>query len=292
MDLSRWRDYLELCKPRVVLLMLLTAIIGMLLAWPPGAVNWKVLFFATVGIAFAAGAGAVLNHLIDRHFDAMMQRTERRPIAAGRIQVHQAIIFALVLAVAGLIILVNWVNGLTALLTFGTLIGYAVIYTVFLKHTTSQNIVIGGLAGAMPPLLGWAAVTNSVNYMGWLLVLIIFAWTPPHFWALSIYRYDDYVKAKIPMLPVTYGIPYTKLSIVLYTFILTIVSLLPFVVDMTGLIYFISALFLDFGFLYFAIKLKVSDEPKAALNTFWYSIIYLTLLFIALLLDHYIPVLT
>lgn len=287
-----WKDYLELCKPRVVLLMLLTAIIGMLLAWPPGMISWDIVLYATLGIGFAASAGAVLNHLIDRHIDSKMQRTEKRPIASGRIKSHQALLFAFLLALAGMAILIYCVNWLTAILTFSTLIGYAVVYTIFLKHTTPQNIVIGGFAGAMPPLLGWTAVTGSIDYTGWLLVLIIFAWTPPHFWALAIYRVEEYAKADVPMLPVTHGIPYTKLNIVLYTFILTAVTLLPFIIDMTGMIYLIGVLLLDMGFLYWAIKLKVSDDPKVALNTFWYSIIYLALLFIILLVDHYIPIWT
>lgn len=292
MQLNRCRDYLELCKPRVVLLMLLTAIIGMLLAFPSGAISWVRVGWATVGIALTASAGAVLNHLIDRQWDAMMQRTEQRPVAAGRIPVHHALIFALILAGLGMFILMHWVNGVTAALTFVTLIGYGIIYTVFLKHATAQNIVIGGLAGAMPPLLGWTAVTGAADYRGWLLVLIIFTWTPPHFWALAIYRYEDYLKARIPMLPVVYGIPYTKLQILLYTLLLLVVSLLPFIVGMAGIIYLLAALILGGIFCGYALRLKYCSEPKQeakiGLRTFFYSITYLALLFIALLVDHYL----
>lgn len=286
-----WQDYLELCKPRVVMLMLLTAIIGMFLA-TPAMVPWQILFFGTVGIGLGACSGAVLNHLVDRHFDAMMHRTKERPVASGRIQSRQAFIFAVILGIASMAILCYWVNVLTALLTFAALIGYAIIYTVFLKHATPQNIVIGGLAGAMPPLLGWTAVAGQIEFAPWLLVLIIFAWTPPHFWALAIYRRDEYAKADIPMLPVTHGIPYTKLSILLYTFLLVAATLLPFAVDMTGMIYLVGVIILDLGFLYWAIKLKNSDDPKVAYKTFKYSITYLALLFLLLLLDHYISILT
>lgn len=285
-----WKDYLELCKPRVVMLMLLTAFVGMLLA-SPGFVPWQILVFGTLGIGLAASSGAVLNHLVDRHIDAVMQRTQQRPIASGRINLLQALLFAFILGVLGMAILIYWVNVLTAVLTFFTLIGYAVIYTLFLKHATPQNIVIGGLAGAMPPLLGWTAVTGHIDYSGLLLVLIIFAWTPPHFWALAVYRHEDYAKAKVPMLPVTHGITYTKLNILLYTLILTAVTMLPFVVDMSGLIYLIGAILLDAGFLYWAIKLKFSDDLKIGLKTFNYSIIYLGLLFLVLLIDHYFPIL-
>lgn len=287
------KDYFELCKPNVVAMMLLTAVVGMVMATPaPGIIFWHVMVFGTIGIGLAAGAGAVLNHLIDRKIDALMKRTQQRPIAAGRISAIQALIFAVVLGFAGMAVLVYWVNTVTAVLTFATLVGYGIVYTVFLKRATPQNIVIGGLAGAMPPLLGWTAMAGQIEYAGWLLVLIIFAWTPPHFWALSIYRYEDYAKADIPMLPVTYGIPFTKLNILLYTFILVAVSLLPFVVDMSGLIYLVGIVLLDLGFLYWAFKLKYSDNPRVALNTFNYSIIYLPLLFVLLLVDHFIPLLT
>jgi len=283
---SIWKDYLELCKPRVVMLMLITAVVGMFLA-SPGLVSWQILLFGTAGIALAASAGAVLNHLADRHIDAVMRRTQRRPIASGRITSRQALVFAFILGLAGMSLLIYWINVLTAALTFFTLIGYAVVYTIFLKHATPQNIVIGGLAGAMPPLLGWTAVTGQIDYDGLLLVLIIFAWTPPHFWALAIYRHEDYAKANVPMLPVTHGIPYTKLNVVLYTFILTAVSLLPFVVEMSGLIYLGGVILLDLGFLYWAFKLYFSKDLRVGWQTFNYSIIYLGLLFLLLLIDHY-----
>lgn len=286
-----WKDYLELCKPRVVLLMLLTAIVGMLLA-APVLISWEVLVFGTLGIALAASSGAVLNHLVDRRIDAKMFRTQQRPIASGRINPKHALIFAIILGFTGMAVLIHWVNWITAVLTFFTLIGYAIIYTVFLKHATPQNIVIGGLAGAMPPLLGWTAVTGQLQYAGWLLVLIIFAWTPPHFWSLAIYRYEDYAKARIPMLPVTHGIKFTKLSILLYTLVLAAVTMLPFVVDMSGMIYLVGVSLLDIGFVYWAIKLMRSDTPKVAIQTFQYSIIYLMLLFVILLIDHYFPILT
>lgn len=288
---NSWRDYYELCKPRVVMLMLLTAIVGMLLA-TPNLVPWQILLFGTIGIALGASSGAVLNHLVDRHIDAKMQRTQRRPIAEGRVPPLHALAFAIVLGAISMLILSFYVNGLTALLTLFALIGYAIIYTVFLKRATPQNIVIGGLAGAMPPLLGWTAVTGQLDYDAFLLVLIIFAWTPPHFWALAIYRHEDYAKANIPMLPVTHGIPFTKLQVMLYTLLLVAVTLLPFVVDMCGLIYFVGAVLLDLGFIYRAYCLLRSPEPKVAMKTFNYSIIYLLLLFILLLVDHYIPILT
>ncbi len=288
---SLWRDYFELCKPRVVMLMLLTAIVGMLLATPDW-VSWQVLLFGTLGIALGASSGAVLNHLVDRHIDAKMKRTQRRPIAEGRISPIHALAFAVILGFISMVILITYVNALTAILTLFALIGYAIIYTVFLKRATPQNIVIGGLAGAMPPLLGWTAVTGQLDYGALLLVLIIFAWTPPHFWALAIYRHEDYAKANIPMLPVTHGIPFTKLQVMLYTLLLVAVTLLPFVVDMCGMIYFVGAVLLDLGFVYHAYRLLRSPEPKMAMKTFNYSILYLMLLFILLLVDHYIPILT
>jgi len=284
-----WRAYYELCKPRVVALMLITSIVGMLLA-TPGMVPWRVLIIGNLGIALAACAGAVINHMADRHIDAIMRRTHQRPIPTGKVSPLLAIIFALVLATIGLTLLVVFINTLTAVLTFISLVGYALIYTLFLKRATSQNIVIGGLAGAAPPLLGWTAVTGHLDYGGLLLVLIIFVWTPPHFWALAIHRVEDYAKAHIPMLPVTHGIEFTKLNILLYTCLLVAISLLPFVVAMSGLIYLIGALILGARFLYWAIRLKRSDDPKVAMQTFRYSIIYLMVLFVVLLVDHYLPI--
>jgi len=279
--------YFTLCKPRVVALMLLTAIVGMLLARPTN-IPWLIFSMAITGIALTAGAAATLNHLIDRHFDSKMGRTNKRPIPTGAIKPSHAIIFALLLASIGMTLIVSYVNIITAILTLATLFGYAFIYTIFLKHATPQNIVIGGLAGATPPLLGWTAMTGQFDPNSLLLVLIIFVWTPPHFWALAIYRYDDYAKAGIPMLPVTHGIRFTKLSIFLYTILLCVVSILPFVFGMSHWFYLSSTLLLNAGFLYWAIKLLLNDEMIIAVKTFRYSIIYLMLLFIALLVDRYI----
>lgn len=286
MSAARLADYLELCKPKVVLLMLLTALVGMFLA-TPGWVGFNPLFFGTLGIALSAGSAATINHLVDRHIDALMARTKKRPIAQGKISPKEGMLFAIFIGVIGLLVLAIFVNQLTAILTFITLIGYAVIYTGFLKRATPQNIVIGGLAGAAPPLLGWTAVTNSLSAQALLLVLIIFTWTPPHFWALAIYRYKDYEKANIPMLPVTHGIHYTKLNIIAYTVLLILVTLLPYAISACGLIYLVSAMVLGFRFLYWAIKLYKTDEPIVAMQTFRFSIVYLMGLFIFLLLDHY-----
>lgn len=282
-----WRDYLELTKPRVVALMILTAVIGMMLA-VPGMVPWHVLLFGNLGIALCAGAAAAVNHIVDRHVDAKMARTFNRPVAKGRVAPAQALMFAGVTGVAGMAILMLWVNALTAWLTFASLLGYAVIYTMFLKRATPQNIVIGGLAGAAPPLLGWTAVTGEISGHGLLLVLIIFAWTPPHFWALAVHRKDEYAKAGIPMLPVTHGVQYTKLHILLYTLILLAVSLLPFITGMSGWLYLASALLLGVGFLYWALVLLLGKRADAGMETFKYSIVYLMVLFVMLLLDHYL----
>ena len=284
-----WRAYYELCKPRVVMLMLITTVVGMVLA-SPGMVSWQILLFGNLGIGLTASAGAVINHLADRHIDAVMRRTQGRPLPAGKVPPAMAIAFAAALALTGLTLLLVLVNTLTAILTFLSLVGYALIYTVFLKRATPQNIVIGGLAGAAPPLLGWTAVTGHLDYGGLLLVLIIFVWTPPHFWALAIYRVEEYTKAHIPMLPVTHGVAFTKLNILLYTCLLFGISLLPFVVAMSGLIYLIGAVLLGARFLYWAIKLKYTDDPKVAMQTFRYSIVYLMLLFVVLLVDHFIPI--
>ncbi|HET9843106.1 MAG TPA: heme o synthase [Gammaproteobacteria bacterium] len=285
--LRLFQDYLELTKPKVVLLMLLTTWVGMLLAAPPDNPPWKLMFLSTIGIAFCAGAAAIFNHLIDRKIDTLMKRTHNRPIAKGRISVTKALSFSLVLALLGLFILAFYVNPLTAVLTAGTVLGYAIVYTIFLKHTTPQNIVIGGLAGATPPLLGWTAITNDLHAHALLLVLIIFAWTPPHFWALAIYKHHEYAKAKVPMLPVTHGIPFTKLNITLYTILLMSCTVLPFLAGFMGWIYLISCSLLGCVFLGFVLVLYKSSDPKIALQTFLYSIFYLMALFISLLLDHY-----
>ncbi|MDB6061906.1 MAG: protoheme farnesyltransferase [Verrucomicrobiaceae bacterium] len=282
-----WRDYYELCKPRVVLLMLLTSVIGMFMA-TPGMVPWQVLLFGNLGIALCAGSAAAVNHLVDRRIDLVMSRTHNRPLAQGRIDTMHAIVFALVLGVFGMFILISQINQLTAWLTLASLLGYAVIYTLWLKRATPQNIVIGGLAGAAPPLLGWTAVTNSVDGHGLLLVLIIFAWTPPHFWALAVHRRDEYAKADIPMLPVTHGIPYTKLHTLLYTLILFAVTLMPFATHMSGPLYLLGAVVLGLGFLYWAIVMMIGKRADSAMQTFRYSIIYLMALFVIMLLDHYI----
>ncbi|MDF3054800.1 MAG: cyoE [Gammaproteobacteria bacterium] len=285
-----WRPYYELCKPRVVALMLITTVVGMLLA-TPYAVPWQILIFGNIGIGLTACAGAVINHLADRHIDILMHRTEGRPIPQGKVSPHAALIFALSLAIIGLGTLLVVTNLLTTILTFFSLVGYALIYTLFLKHATSQNIVIGGLAGAAPPLLGWTAVTGHLDAGGLLLLLIIFVWTPPHFWALAIHRVKDYEKAKVPMLPVTHGIAYTKLNVLLYTCLLTAVTMMPFVIGMSSWIYLIGALLLNAGFLYWAIRLKFGNDPKVPMKTFWYSITYLMLLFVVLLFDHYFMIL-
>jgi protoheme IX farnesyltransferase len=283
---ATWSDYLELCKPKVVALMLLTVLVGMYLA-VPGWVALPIVAAGLVGIGFCAGSAAAINHLVDKRIDALMARTQKRPIARGQIRPSQALAFALTLGIIGLGVLLYFVNVLTACLTFLTLIGYAGIYTGYLKRATPQNIVIGGLAGAAPPLLGWTAVTNQLDPHALLLVLIIFTWTPPHFWALAIYRFKDYQHAQIPMLPVTHGIQYTKLHILLYTILLVAVSMLPFAVGMSGWIYLLGALLLGTRFLYWAIVLFRSKEPVVAMRTFRFSIVYLMLMFLILLIDHY-----
>ena len=267
--------------------MLVTSWVGMHLA-TDHFVPLNTFIFGTVGIALAGSSAAVINHLVDRHIDAKMIRTEHRPLACKRITISHAILFSFLLGISGLFILGFFVNILTAFLTLMTVLGYAVLYTLFLKRSTPQNIVIGGAAGAMPPLLGWTAVSNDIGAFAWLPVLIIFAWTPPHFWALAIYRKDDYIKANIPMLPATHGVAFTKLFIVLYTILLFLVTLLPFVTKMSGFLYFISAVLLNSAFLIQTIILYRSQDPKVALKTFSFSILYLLLLFTALLIDHYV----
>lgn len=282
-----WRDYLELTKPRVVLLMLITSLVGMFLATRAG-VAWEVLLFGNLGIGLCAGAAAAVNHVVDRRIDSIMARTYKRPVTAGRITPAAALTFALALALGGMILLLVFTNPLAAWLTLASLLGYAGLYTGFLKRATPQNIVIGGLAGAAPPLLGWVAVTGEVGAEPLLLVLIIFAWTPPHFWALAIHRKEEYAKADIPMLPVTHGEQYTKVHILLYTGIMLAVTLLPFAIHMSGLLYLACAALLGARFLYWASVLYRDSRPHAAIKTFRYSIIYLFALFIALLADHYL----
>jgi len=283
---SSWRDYLELTKPNVVALMILTSVIGMLLS-VPGMVPLDVLILGNLGIALCAGSAATVNHLVDRQIDTKMARTHNRPVATGRVAPVNAVIFAAVLGLLGMAILLLYINALTAWLTLASLLGYAVIYTLFLKRATPQNIVIGGLAGAAPPLLGWTAVTNEIHGHGLLLVLIIFAWTPPHFWALAVHRKAEYAKAKIPMLPVTHGDQYTRLHILLYTILLVIVTLMPFITRMSGWLYLLGALVLGAGFLYWAVVLYRGKKASAGMDTFKYSIVYLMALFMVMLVDHY-----
>lgn len=285
--LASWRDYLELCKPRVVALMILTSVIGMLLA-VPGMVPLNILILGNLGIALCAGSAAAINHLVDRHVDKKMARTHNRPLATGRVEPLHALIFALVIGAVGMAILLVFVNALTAWLTLASLLGYAVIYTLFLKRATPQNIVIGGLAGAAPPLLGWTAVTGELDPHGLLLVLIIFAWTPPHFWALAVHRRAEYAKADIPMLPVTHGVRYTKIHILLYTLALFAVSLLPYASGMLNWLYLLAAVVLGLGFLYWSLVLLLSKRAGVGMDTFRYSLVYLMALFVIMLIDHYL----
>jgi protoheme IX farnesyltransferase len=251
-------------------------------------VPWQILLFGNLGIALCASSAAAVNHLVDRRIDLIMARTHNRPVAQGRVDTAHAIVFALILGIAGMAMLILLINQLTAWLTLASLLGYAVVYTMWLKRATPQNIVIGGLAGAAPPLLGWTAVTGSIDGHGLLLVLIIFAWTPPHFWALAVHRRDDYAKADIPMLPVTHGIRYTKIHTLLYTLILFAVTLMPYATHMSGPLYLIGAITLGIGFLYWAIVMLIGKNPDAAMQTFRYSIVYLMALFVIMLLDHYL----
>ena len=284
---ASFRDYYALTKPGVVQLLVFTAIVGMLLA-SPGMVPWHVLIFGSLGIGLAAASGATVNQILDRRFDVQMSRTCNRPLPTGRVSERDALAFAIALGIAGLGMLVLLINPLTALLTFLSLIGYAVVYTVYLKRATPQNIVIGGAAGAAPPILGWAAVQNEVGGFAIVLFLIIFTWTPPHFWALAVARKADYEKAEIPMLPVTHGIEVTKNFIIGYTAMLLGVSVLPYFLDMSGSLYLLGALALGAGFLWYAIDLKRSHDSARGMRTFAYSISYLVALFSFLLADHYV----
>jgi protoheme IX farnesyltransferase len=283
-----WRRYLELTKPKVVALITFTALVGTLLA-SPGLPPLEALVWGNLGIALAAACAATINHVLDRRIDEQMARTRARPLPSGRLSERNAVLFAAVLGVTAMALLAFLVNLLTAVLTFCSLIGYAVIYTVWLKRATSQNIVIGGAAGAAPPVLGWTAVTNSVDPNALLLFLIIFVWTPPHFWALAIARRDEYASAGIPMLPVTHGVAYTRLQVLLYTVLLTLVTLLPYLTRMSGLINLLVALILNGGFLYYALALKISARAELPMRVFRFSVTYLMWLFAALLVDHYLP---
>ena len=284
---ATWRDYYELTKPNVVLLMILTSAIGMFMA-VPGMVPLDALLLGNLGIALCAGAAAAVNHLVDERVDQRMARTHKRPVAQGKIGTRQAALFALVLGGLGMSILLLWINALTAWLTLFSLLGYAVIYTMFLKRATPQIIVIGGLAGAAPPLLGWTAVTGEVHGHALLLVLIIFAWTPPHFWALAIHRREEYAAVDIPMLPVTHGVPFTKLHILLYTIIMFLITLLPYATRLSGPLYLLGAVMLGAGFLYWAGELMWGKNKNAPMETFKYSLVYLAALFVVMLVDHYL----
>lgn len=283
-----WQNYLELCKPKVVALIVFTAIVGMLLA-VPGMPPLGNFIYGTLGIALAASSAAAINHYIDHKADAEMARTQNRPLPKGELSTKNVLIFACSIGLISMLMLTFLVNPLTAILTFLSLIGYAIIYTVYLKRMTPQNIVIGGAAGAAPPVLGWCAITGEVHPYSLLLFLIIFVWTPPHFWALAIARRDEYAKVEIPMLPVTHGTEFTRLHILLYTVLLLIVTLLPYLTGMSGLIYLATAVPLGLGFIYFAILMRYRKDDRTAMKTFGYSILYLMIMFAALLIDHYIP---
>ncbi len=288
---GRAADYIELCKPRVVMVMIFTAAVGELLA-QPGTLPSRALTLGNLGIALAAGSAAAINHLLDRHIDARMARTRRRPIPKGQVSGLNAALFAAVLGTSGLGILYSLVNPLTAVLTLASLMGYAFLYTGFLKRATSQNIVIGGLAGAAPPLLGWTAATGQIDLMPLLLVLIVFVWTPPHFWPLAIHRQDDYRNAGLPMLPVTHGERYTRWQVFFYTLLLVAVTVLPYGFGLAGPLYLAGALLLGAGFLRYAVAMLVSSDPRLPMRTFGYSITYILLLFAVLLADAYLGVLT
>ena len=284
--LARINQFYRLTKPRVVSLIVFTAVIGMFLA-VPGAVPIDVLILGTIGIALVAGAAAALNCLVEQKFDAVMARTQGRPLPQGKVSVPETLFFLSIVGGLGLFILHQWINPLTMWLTMGTFVGYAIIYTVILKPLTPQNIVIGGASGAMPPVLGWTAVTGEIAADSLLLFLIIFAWTPPHFWALALYRKNEYAKIGMPMLPVTHGDQFTRLHVLLYTVILCIVTVLPYITQMSGLIYLASAVVLNGFFMYYAIEIYRNYSDALARSAFRYSILYLALLFVALLVDHY-----
>jgi len=285
---ANWRDYLALCKPKIVTLIIFTAVVGMFLS-TPGMVPLQALIFGTIGIGLAAASAAAINHVVDYRIDSIMARTMRRPLPKGNVSIQGAILFAFLLAALSMVILTYFVNVLTAILTAVSLIGYGFIYSMYLKRATPQNIVIGGLAGAAPPVLGWTAITGTLDPNSLLLLLIIFAWTPPHFWALAIYRRKDYASVDIPMLPVTHGVEFTRLHILLYTIILSLVTLLPFITYMSGPLYLFGAIVLDAGFLYYAIRMQRDHSDRLAMQTFSYSIVYLMALFTFLLVDHYVP---
>jgi len=285
---AHWRDYLEITKPKVVLLLVFTAMVGMALAvpaWPP----MQEAFFGLLGIGLASSSAAAINHVIDQRSDAEMGRTKNRPIPQGALNTKQCLLFAFALGAIAMAMLVVLVNVLTAVLTFFSLIGYAIVYTVYLKRATPQNIVIGGAAGAMPPVLGWAAVTGEVTAGALLLFLIVFIWTPPHFWALAIHRREDYAKVDIPMLPVTHGVAFTRIQILLYTILLLLISIFPYLIGMSGLLYLAAAVIFGAMFLYHVIKMFNEKNEKQPIKTFVFSINYLMWLFAVMLIDHYVP---
>ncbi|MGD8526654.1 MAG: heme o synthase [Thioalkalispiraceae bacterium] len=287
---SYWCDYYELCKPRVVMLLVFTAVIGMFLAIPPTeSPDWSLIIIASLGIGLASASAAAINQIVDQKIDAEMKRTEQRPLPTGNITNKQALFFSLLIGIISMVILDVYVNRLTAVLTLLSLIGYAIVYTMYLKRATPQNIVIGGAAGAAPPVLGWTAMTGTVDPNSLLLFLIIYTWTPPHFWALAIHRRDEYAKVDVPMLPVTHGIPFTRLQVLLYTIIMFIITLLPYLTRMSGLFYLIGAIIFGGIFLKYAIQMQSGKDPRIAMKTFGYSIIYLMIIFALLLIDHYLP---
>ncbi len=285
---NRIGKYVELCKPKVVALIVFTAVVGMLLA-SPGWVPLVPLIAGTAGIALAAASAAAINHLLDRHIDAAMVRTRNRPLPRGYLSGREVAVFAAVLGILGLGILVLFVNPLTAVLTAVSLIGYAIVYTMYLKRATPQNIVIGGAAGAAPPLLGWTAITGTLDPPAFILFLIVFVWTPPHFWALALYRRHDYAAVAVPMLPVTHGVAFTRWNILFYTLLLLVITLLPYLTGMSGLFYLLGALVLGGGFLYYALRLLKTEDERLAMRVFSYSVWYLMALFSFLLVDHYLP---
>lgn len=285
--INKWQAYYEITKPRVVALLVLTALVGMCLS-VPGVIPWQVLIPAILGIGLLSSAAAAINHIVDEKIDTIMGRTHNRPLPNGKINAKQAIVFASTIAILGFVMLYAWVNPLTAWLTFSGLLGYSFVYTMYLKRATPQNITIGGLAGAIPPLLGWTAMTNEVHPNALLLVLLIFTWTPPHFWALAIHRKSEYAKVNIPMLPVTHGVSFTKTQILLYTVLLFVVSLLPYLVGMSNWLYLVGAVVLNLIFFAYAWKLKFNADENTAMDTFKFSIVHLMTLFVILLLDHYL----
>ena len=285
-----WRDFLALCKPKIVMMIVFTAMVGMFLS-SPGLIPFDAFLFGSIGIGLAAAAAACINHIVDEKIDAMMARTDRRPLPKGKLSTRAAVNFAAILCILSMLVLGLLVNVLTAVLTLVSLVGYGFVYSMYLKRATPQNIVIGGAAGAAPPVLGWSAISGTLDPSSLLLFLIIFAWTPPHFWALAIYRRQDYAKADIPMLPVTHGLGFTRLHILLYTIVLIIISLLPYITLMSGLTYLFGALVLGGWFLYYAVRMQKDHSDQLAMQTFSFSITYLLALFAFLLVDHYIPAL-